>query len=79
MEDDRKRDLEGAGLVSRPFLLHLRELTLFYRVLYEAIEKHTRARYGYASILQVDILPVSLKDEMPRSVKHGSYGENTFC
>ena len=36
------------------------------RSMFEAIEKHSRTKYGYASIWQVDTLPVQLKNEMPR-------------
>lgn len=32
---------------------------------FEAIEKHSRTQYGYASISQVDTLPAPLKNEMP--------------
>jgi mannosyl-oligosaccharide alpha-1,2-mannosidase len=32
---------------------------------FESIEKYTRTKYGYASLLQVDKLPVEQKDEMP--------------
>jgi len=32
---------------------------------FEAIEKHSRTQYGYASIWQVNTLPVQLKNEMP--------------
>ncbi|KAF8074901.1 glycoside hydrolase family 47 protein [Lyophyllum atratum] len=33
--------------------------------IFEAIEKHARTKYGYASISQVDNLPAPLLDEMP--------------
>jgi len=34
-------------------------------LIFEAIEKHSRTQYGYASISSVNILPAELKNEMP--------------
>ena len=41
-------------------------ISFFLRSVFEAIEKHSRTKYGYASVSQVDALPVQLKNEMPR-------------
>jgi hypothetical protein len=56
-------DGEYDRLVPRtiPFLPYLRSV-------FEAIEEHSRTRYGYASIEHVDRLPAQLKNEMPRWV-----------
>lgn len=38
----------------------------YSRSVFEAIERHSRTRYGYASIEHVDRLPAPLRNEMPR-------------
>lgn len=38
------------------------------RAVFEAIEKHARTEYGFASVLNVDKEKPNFKDEMPRYV-----------
>jgi hypothetical protein len=53
-------DLRGVRMITFPNALP--------RAVFEAIEKHSRTPYGYASIAHVDEEPANQLNEMPRWV-----------
>lgn len=66
--------MEKPWLVSNLFFLMfvliitLLFLSNFYRAIFEAIDKHSRTKHGYTSLLNVEQVPPLMKDEMPRSI-----------